>query len=96
EEVERIGGSRALIITGNTLANKTDLVKRLQGILGNRCAGVFAETKQHVLKQSVLAAVEQAKSCGADTLISFGGGSPNDTMKMVIHYFVEEGRESPR
>lgn len=95
EEVERIGGSRALILTGNTLATKTGLVKRLEGILGDRCAGVFPGTKQHVLKQSVLEAVEQTKACGADTLISFGGGSPNDTAKMVAYLLIEEGLEAP-
>ena len=94
EEVDKVGGKRALIITGNSLSNKTDLVNRLQNILGDRCAGVFDEAKQHVLKRSVMDALQMTKDCKADTLISFGGGSPIDTMKMVTHLLIEEGENA--
>src|SRR3972149_2504603 len=40
QAVERLGVKRAFIITGRTLATKTEWVSRVQGLLGDRCAGV--------------------------------------------------------
>lgn len=82
-EVDAAGASRVLIITGRTLATKTDLVERLASLLDDRCAGVFAQSVQHVSRASVLAATEHARSVQADAVVSFGGGSPNDTAKAV-------------
>ncbi len=82
-EVDRLGASRAFIITGNSLMKQGTLLSRIQDLLGDRCAGVFSETKQHVPRESVLAATRAAQKADADLLISFGGGSPNDTAKLV-------------
>ncbi len=93
EEVGALGASRVLLITGRTLAGKTDLVRRVESILGARHAGTFAECGQHVPESSVTAAVAQAAACGADALVVFGGGSPIDTAKMVVHKQIEAGGE---
>lgn len=82
-EVDRLGGNRVFIITGNSLKEQGTLLGRLQDLLGDRCAGVFSETKQHVPRESVLAATRAAQKADADLLISFGGGTPNDTAKLV-------------
>ncbi|MGE0067945.1 MAG: iron-containing alcohol dehydrogenase, partial [Solirubrobacterales bacterium] len=66
-----------------TLANETDLVGRLQDSLGARFGGVFSETHQHVPRSTVVAAAAAAREAGADILVSFGGGSPVDTTKLV-------------
>lgn len=83
DEVDRVGGSRVLIITGTTLATKTDLVDRLKAVLGDRCVAVFSDTRQHVPRATVIAATQAARDAGADCLVSFGGGSPVDTTKLV-------------
>ena len=80
----RYGIERALVITGTTLATKTDLVDRVVKASGGRIAGIFHESRQHVPRAAVLAAAEQARSLGADGIVSFGGGSPNDTAKAVL------------
>ena len=84
-QLEKLGKSRALILTGNTLATKTDLVARVEALLGPAHAGTFSGCKQHVLSQSVADAVEHAREVDADILIAFGGGSPIDTAKNVAH-----------
>jgi alcohol dehydrogenase class IV len=83
EEVDRLGGERVLIVTGNTLAARDDLLGRLEAALGDRLAGVFSGTRSHVHRESVIAATRAARELGADTLVSFGGGSPIDTAKLV-------------
>ena len=76
--------SRALLITGTTLAARTDLVERVKAASGGRIAAVFSETVQHVPRDSVLQAIEMARSINADGVVSFGGGTPNDTGKAVV------------
>lgn len=92
EQVDRLGGKRVFVITGNTLATQTDLVDRVKNTLGDRCAGVYNKTKQHVPRQSVLEATEAARSAGADLIVSFGGGSPVDAAKMVALCLAENVR----
>ena len=76
--------SKALLITGNTLANKTNLVEQVLSRADNRIAGVYTDTQQHVHRGSVLGAIEKARELGVDGIISFGGGTPNDTGKAVV------------
>ena len=83
DEVDRLGGTRALVITGQTLATKTDLVRKLEAVLGTRHVGTFSDTKQHVPSQGVMAAASAARESNADVLVSFGGGSPVDSAKLV-------------
>jgi alcohol dehydrogenase class IV len=74
-------GQRALLITGNTINTKTDLVDRIRELLGTRLVGVFADTVQHTPRRAVLAAAEMARSLQPDIILSLGGGSATDTAK---------------
>lgn len=89
-ELERLQRRRAFIITGRSLATKTDLVRRVERLLGERHVGTFAETRQHVPSQGVIAAALQARSAGADVLVSVGGSSPVDCAKLVALALAEE------
>jgi alcohol dehydrogenase class IV len=63
------GISRALLITGRTLATQTGLVHRVMAAAGGRISGVFHDTIQHVHRESVLRATEQARALGADGIV---------------------------
>lgn len=89
----RRGIGRALLITGHTLATRTDLVDRVLACAGGRIAAVFHETVQHVHRGSVLRATDQARAIGADGIVSFGGGTPNDTGKAVVLALAQDVRE---
>lgn len=78
------GIERALLVTGNTLATKTGLVEQVRDAAEGRIGGVFHQTVQHVHRGSVLRAAEDARRIGADGIVTFGGGSPNDTGKAVV------------
>jgi maleylacetate reductase len=88
------GVNRAVVVTGRTISNNPVLMDRLHSVLGSRLAGVVGEARQHVPRSSVLRIAEVARSKGADALISFGGGSPNDTAKAVA-WALAEDIESP-
>lgn len=81
KEIERLGVRRAFVITGQTLATKTDWISRVKELLGRAQAGVFAGTSAHVPKRTILEAAAQARAAEADCLVSVGGGTPIDTAK---------------
>ena len=66
EALARLGVTRALLITGRTLATKTDLVARVEETLGASHAGTFSDCVQHVPESSVGKAHEIAIDTDAD------------------------------
>jgi len=83
EEITRLGKERVFILTGKTLATKTDLVRKLETLLEDRWVGTYSGCRQHVPSQTVTEAAARAREAQADLLISFGGGSAIDTAKIV-------------
>lgn len=82
-EVEALGAQRVLIVTGRTLATKTDLVATIETALRGICAGVFQDTVQHVPRATVLAGARVAQHLGADALVVVGGSTAVDTAKGI-------------
>ena len=73
--------SRPMIITGNTLATKTDAIKRITAALESegtaKCVGVHSDIKAHAPKEDILRGLEILRSNDGDGLIAVGGGSPS-------------------
>ena len=78
---EAASARRVFLVTGRTLREKTDLVRRVEEALGEGHAGTFAGMGQHTPGSAVEEAARQA--AGADLLVSFGGGSVIDGTKAV-------------
>ena len=91
-ELERFGKKRALVLTGNSLSTKTDLVQKFEALLGDKWAGTYKGCKQHVPSHTVDEAVALGREVKADSIISFGGGSPIDAAKIVALELMEEGQ----
>ncbi|KAH0308819.1 Dehydroquinate synthase-like protein, partial [Aureobasidium melanogenum] len=83
--------SKAFIITGSSLANKTSLIKSVESQLGSRHAGTFSNIKQHApvadLDKATDAVIEDNS---IDTIISIGGGSPIDSAKAISYRLNEK------
>src|SRR5580693_6514305 len=79
-ELSRRGAKRVLIVTGNTLG-RSKLLDRVKSAAGSALAGVFTGAAQHVPSHTVTELVDEARRVGADAMVSFGGGSPIDTVK---------------
>jgi maleylacetate reductase len=80
-EEEAQATDRAFVVTGRTLFEETDLVRRVEGMLGDKHAGTFSEMSEHTPWSAVEKAAEEAKE--ADLLVSVGGGSVMDGTKAV-------------
>jgi len=84
EEIDRRRLTRIVIVTGRTLG-ASELLKRITEPLGARCVLVFTDAKQHVPSRTVVELALALDQNHADCVISFGGGSPIDTVKAALH-----------
>ncbi len=91
DELERRGLKRALVVTGKTLGS-SKLLEKVTGAAGARLAGVFKGAGQHVPSQTVGALVDDYQRVGADCMVSFGGGSPIDTVKVAAKRILDGSR----
>jgi maleylacetate reductase len=80
-EEEARSSDLVFVVTGRSLYEKTDLVRRVEAFLGAKHAGTFPGMGQHTPGGSVEEAVREAR--GSDLLVSVGGGSVVDGTKAV-------------
>jgi len=74
---------RAFVITGRSLNEKTNLIRRVEALLGGKHAGTFASMGQHTPGEAVERAAVEAEMAAVDLLVSVGGGSVIDGTKAV-------------
>ena len=80
EEIERLGASRALVLsTPEQRADAQSVADRI----GKCAAGVFDKAVMHVPIDTAQAARDEAKRLGADCCIAVGGGSTTGLAKAV-------------
>lgn len=82
DELTALGGQRVLIITTGSNRKRAESISQA---LGDRSAGVYDDALPHVPIEQAEAARETAKTMGADSLISIGGGSPVGLAKAIAH-----------
>jgi alcohol dehydrogenase class IV len=90
EEIDRIGGTRALVVISPSVA-KTFLLDRIKSGLGAKYVAIFDQVKPHSPTESIAKAVEHARDARIDALVSAGGGSAIDTAKGVAALLAEGG-----
>jgi alcohol dehydrogenase class IV len=90
EEVERVGGTRALVVISPSVS-RTFVLDRIKSALGAKCVAIFDQVKPHSPTDSIAEAVERARNARIDVLVSAGGGSAIDTAKGVAALLAEGG-----
>ena len=80
EEIERLGASKALVLsTPEQRQSGIDLLSRL----GARGVGLFDRAVMHVPIETAQAAREEARRLGADCCVAIGGGSTTGLAKAI-------------
>ena len=90
-EVDRLKAQRVLVVCGQSVADKTDLVDRVKAALGGRVAGVFSGGKTGSPLPSVLEGVAAARAVDADGIVAVGGGSAVVTARGITILLAEKG-----
>jgi alcohol dehydrogenase class IV len=84
ETADRMAKRRLLIVASKTLSRKTDVVPNIQKALGDRCVGIFDECVEHVPRSSVLLLSAAVRKLKPDLIVTVGGGTPIDTVKVML------------
>ena len=83
-EADRRGANRVFLVASKTLSRETDEVDRIKTALGSKAVGLFDETVAHVPRESVLTLAETVKSAAPDLIVTIGGGTPIDSVKVML------------
>jgi maleylacetate reductase len=82
-QMDRLRAARAFLMVSGTLNRQTAEIENIRQALGNRCVATFDAMPPHTPREAVIAATLQARSAGADLIVTVGGGSITDGAKAV-------------
>jgi alcohol dehydrogenase class IV len=91
QAVDRAGAKRAFVVCSPSVNRRTDTVRRIEAVLGNRYAGVYDGIEKDSTYASVGAAPNAATEAAADLLIAVGGGSVIVATRAVAIFMAESG-----
>ena len=83
EEVARIGATRVFIVASGSLARATPVVRAIAEALGARYVGLFDRCIAHTPWPSVIEAADAVRAAKPDLILTVGGGTPIDTVKIL-------------
>src|SRR5690606_18534412 len=84
EEAVNRGAERVFIVASQTLSRRTDVVDTIRQALGARFCGLFDQCVAHVPRESVLEAARAVREADPDLIVTVGGGTPIDTVKILL------------
>ncbi|MDR3422662.1 MAG: iron-containing alcohol dehydrogenase [Xanthobacteraceae bacterium] len=83
EEMARIGATRVFIVASKSLAKNTPVIRSIAGALGPHYAGLFDGCVQHSPRASVIEAAQAVRAAAPDLILTVGGGTAIDTVKVL-------------
>jgi maleylacetate reductase len=83
EEATRIGSRKVFIVAAKSLSRKTAVIREVADALGLKYAGLFDECIAHTPWPSVVAAANAVRAADPDLILTIGGGTPIDTVKIL-------------
>lgn len=89
--LDRAGATKAMVVCGPSILEKSDVVQRVQSALGDRFAGLFSGVAPHSPVHTLDEAMRLAGDLTPDVLVSVGGGSTHDTSKGIATLLGEGG-----
>ena len=89
DEVKKLGGKRVLVLSGRTVAEKTDSVRRINEGLSDLSAGVYSGLIQRAPLSTAIEAANMAVANGVDTLVGVGGSTISDAARMIAVLMTE-------
>ena len=75
--------NKIFIVASSTLSKKTKEIEKIKDILGKKLVGIFDRCKEHSPIENVLECAKEVKKANPDIILTIGGGTPIDTVKVV-------------
>ena len=82
-ELDRLGSERVMVLSGRSIAEKTDTVRRVTAALGDRCQAVYSNLPQRAPLATAVEATQIALDNAVDTLVGVGGSTISDAARMI-------------
>jgi len=92
-EAEERSADRVAIVASKSLTTQTPVIRDLETALGPRFAGCFDRTREHVPRDGVVDLATFLRDAEADLVVTVGGGTPIDTVKMALLCLAEDIHE---
>ena len=83
DECTRRGAQRVMIVASRSLNQGTDVVARIREALGEGHVGTFDGCREHTPRDTVIAAADAAREWRPDLIVTIGGGTAIDTVKVM-------------
>ena len=82
-ELDRLGSQRVMVLSGRSIAERTNTVKRVEALLGDKCLAVYSNLPQRAPLATAVEATQIALDNGVDTLVGVGGSTISDAARMI-------------
>lgn len=83
-EAAQRGAQRIFVVTSNSLNRKTDAVSTALAHIQPQVVGLFDACVEHTPRDSVIALAQAVREARADLIVSIGGGTVIDTVKVAL------------
>ena len=78
------GAQRIVVVTSKSLNRKTDAVSTALAQIQPQVVGLFDDCVEHTPRDSVIALAQAVREARADLIVSIGGGTVIDTVKVAL------------
>ena len=89
-EAGQRGAQRIFVVTSKSLNRQTDAVRTALARIQPQVVGLFDECIEHTPRESVIALAEAVRAAYADLIVSIGGGTVIDTVKVALVALAED------
>ncbi len=89
-EAGQRGAQRIFVVTSKSLNRQTDAVRTALARIQPQVVGLFDECVEHTPRDSVIALANAVRAANADLIVSIGGGTVIDTVKVALVALAED------
>ena len=82
-EIKRLNLNSVFIVASSTLTNKTEEISKIKDTLGKKFTGLYDRCIEHSPLENVIDCVNEVEKVNPDIILTIGGGTPIDTVKVV-------------
>lgn len=83
-EAQTRGANRVVVVTPQVIVDNTPIIAPIVEALGDKCVGTYTDLVDHVPRASVFRLAAYLRETKADLIITVGGGTPMDTVKVAL------------